>query len=109
MVEKSVRKNYKKKTWNGRVTRTVYGSKDMPGIWIHCNLENDPERPVSVYADLETVHDLILDAVLNDGPSRLGVFSGDLTKRGRIWKLRVLTHMGVPEDVAREITGLPKD
>jgi hypothetical protein len=96
--------NHRKKTWEARITRWFpprYGQ-----VWVHLVMDREPDRPMTARMSDEDAREMVVDLSINDSPSRPGLFSGDLDRRARIQKLRLLVHLGVSEDVAREVAGV---
>lgn len=96
--------NHRKNTWEARITR--WFPPQFGQVWVHLRLDREPDRPMTARFSSEDAREMVVDLCLNDSPSRPGLFSGHLDRHAQIQKLRLLVHLGVPEEVARQIAGV---
>lgn len=99
--------NHRKKTWESRITR--WFPPRFGEVWVHVRMDREPDRPMTARMSAEDAREMVVDLCINDSPTRPGLFSGELDRRARIQKLRLLVHLGVPEEVARETAGVGRE
>jgi len=96
--------NHRKRTWESRITR--WFPPRFGVVWVHVRMDREPDRPMTARMSVEDAREMVVDLSINDSPSRPGLFSGELDRHARIQKLRLLVHLGVSEDLAREVAGV---
>lgn len=104
--------NYRKRAWESRITRWFPAAHGR--VWLHLELQREPDRPATAFMSVDEAQAMILDLVTGrygvEGlPNAPGLFEGGLDAVGRVRLCQILKALGVPEEVARETAGVGRE